>query len=122
MVCYPALLARAAQRDPHNRAGQLAVAYNSLGDYYQMTYQFQTAIELFQNGAAVAKNTAEKAYSLYSISSCYSTMGDEPDKVREYAEAVLALPNLSPGDRRIGEGLLGRSRNISAQRSMAMGQ
>src|SRR5205807_2838897 len=49
-----ALLARASQRDPHNRAGELAVAYNSLGDYYQMRYQFQTAIALFQKGAAVA--------------------------------------------------------------------
>ena len=101
-----AALDRASKRDPHNHAGKLGVAYNSLGDYYQQSNEFETAISFFQKGAAVAKDTAEKAYSLYSISSCYLSMGHESDMARQYAQAVLDLPNLSEGDRRIGERLL----------------
>jgi thioredoxin-related protein len=82
----------AAAADPENRSGQLAKAYNAVGDLYQENQQFDRAIPLFRQGLKVSRTPYDNAYSRISIAVCLFSQKRmkeaEPD-----LNAILAMPN-----------------------------
>jgi tetratricopeptide (TPR) repeat protein len=90
------LLGAAEKLDPTGKSGDLATAYNAVGDSYQEQQKFDRAISLFRKAVTTGKTPRDIAYARVSIAACYLTQGKAAEAKPEI-EAVLKMPN-APAD------------------------
>lgn len=100
-----ALIAKAETYDRGRRNAAFALAYYTIGDYFQTARQFDKAIGFFEKALKSASNDADRAYSLISIGSCY-LQDRKPALSRPYFLAVTKLRSASVADLATAQRLL----------------
>jgi thioredoxin-related protein len=92
------MLERAEKSDPENAQGFLAGAMNAVGDFWQMSLQFDQAIPLFRKAARLGKAPSQVSYSKASLAACLYAVGKNAEAIKEL-ESLIAMPDAPAKDK-----------------------
>lgn len=97
-----AVLARAEKRDPNNRKGYLAGAYNALGAYYQRKGEVDKALPLFRKAAQTGKQPYDVAYAHLALA-LYALQQNRSSEAMPDVTAVLGMPDSPASMKRMAQ-------------------